>query len=152
MAITNLKWKRTKLFMPMQHSGVQHFYTIYTVGFKTQNGTSYWAPGLGFGTLSHLSNRLDFNADYVFRQVNEGEWWTDEVNVLHSLSLNLAYKLSDKLSLYGGPSINVSQSGITDDEGNIIGESFSPDWAFYDEINEDIRTKIYIGFKGGIRF
>jgi len=133
-------------------SGVQHFYSIFTIGFKNQNGINYWSPGVGIGTLSHLSKKLDFNADFVFRHVNEGEWWTDELNILNTLSLNLAYKVSDRLSIYGGPSINLSKSGITDNEGNLIGESFSPDWEFYDETNGDSRVKMYVGFKAGIRF
>ena len=133
-------------------SGVEKLYMIYTAGFKHDNGISYWAPGFGIGTLSHVSSKLDINADLIVRQVNEGEWWTEELNLLNSLSLNLAYNFSDKLAVYGGPSLNVSVSGIKDEEGNLVGESFSPDWEFFEETYNNNKVKMYLGFKAGIRF
>jgi hypothetical protein len=133
-------------------SGVEKLYMIYTVGFKHQNGINYWSPGIGIGSLVHLSPTFDMNLDLITRQVNEGEWWTDELNLLNTLDLNLAYKFSEKLSIYGGPSFNVVVSGITDNEGNIIGDSFSPSWNFSDITYDDNRVKMYIGFNAGIRF
>jgi hypothetical protein len=133
-------------------SGVERLYTIYTMGFKHQNGINYWAPGIGIGSLTHMSPKLDINLDIIVRQVNEGEWWTNELNLLHTLDLNLAYKLSEKVTIYGGPSFNVVVSEITDDEGNIIGDSFSPSWNFSDVTNDNNRVKMYVGFNAGIRF
>ena len=81
-----------------------------------------------------------------------GVWWTEELNLLNSLSLNLAYNFSDKLAIYGGPSLNVTVSSIRDEEGNLIGESFSPDWDFFEETYADNKVKMYMGFKVGLRF
>ncbi|MEL7001407.1 MAG: hypothetical protein AAFN93_01595 [Bacteroidota bacterium] len=133
-------------------SGVEKFYLIYTVGFKTENNRSFWAPGVGFGTLFKLNNKLAFNTDFIASQVNEDEWWTNELNMLNTMKVNFAYDLNDRLSFYGGPTFNVVVSGIRDRENNVVGDSFSPSWDFFDRIGSNNRVKMYIGLTGGIRF
>lgn len=133
-------------------SGVKNLYMIYTAGFKHENGINYWAPGIGIGTLSRITNKIDLNTDLIVRQVNEGEWWTEELNMLNTLSLNFGYNISDKFAIYGGPSLNVMVSGIKDNEGNIVGGSFTPDWSFFDDTYDYNRVKMYVGVKAGIRF
>lgn len=86
------------------------------------------------------------------RQVNEDEWWTKDLNMLNTLKVNVAYQLSEKVQLYGGPSLNVAVSGIEDNEGNIIGESFTPSWGFYSKSYDHHKVKMYLGFNAGIRF
>ena len=132
-------------------SGVNKFYMIYTVGFKTDNNKSYWAPGIGFGGHFPISQKLALNTDLITSHVHEDVWWTKELNLLNTLKVDVGYKLSDKLSVYGGPSFNVVVSGITDEEGNVIGDSFSP-WNFYDKTYSNKRVKMYFGFNAGLRF
>ena len=133
-------------------SGVRHLYMIYTVGYKFRDETNYWAPGFGIGTIFKVGSKFDINADLITRQVNEGEWWTDELNLLNSLSINVAYNFTDRFAIYGGPSFNVSVSQIKDDEGNIVGGSYMPNWGFFDKTYDNETVKMYIGFKAGIRF
>lgn len=133
-------------------SGVRHLYMIYTVGYKFRDETNFWAPGFGVGTIFGVGTKFDINADLITRQVNEGEWWTEELNLLNSLSVNVAYNFTDRLAIYGGPSFNVSVSQIEDSEGNIIGGSYLPDWGFFDKTYDNETVKMYIGFKAGIRF
>jgi len=132
-------------------SGVPHLYMIYTIGFKTDSNTAYWAPGIGVGTLVGLSDKLDLNSDLIVRQVNEDEWWTDDLNLLNTLKVNLAYNITDRFAIYGGPSLNVAVSGIKDEEGMVIGETFVP-WHFFDKTYDNHAVKMYVGFNAGIRF
>ncbi|MDN5202506.1 hypothetical protein QQ008_14055 [Fulvivirgaceae bacterium BMA10] len=132
-------------------SGVEKFYVIYTVGFKTDQDKVFWAPGIGFGGLFRLSQNWDLNTDLISRHVNEDESWTDELNMLNTLRLNFAHNFTDKFALYGGPSFNMIISGIKNEEGMVIGDSFAPSWDFYDKIGRKNRVKMFIGFNAGIR-
>ncbi len=133
-------------------SGIPAFYVLYTAGFKTDAGKTYWAPGIGIGSITRISQRVDLNTDLIVRQVNEDEWWTSELNLLNTLRVNASYNFSDKFSVYGGPSFNVTASQITNIEGDVIGDSFAPSWNFYDETKNGTNVKMYIGFNAGIRF
>jgi hypothetical protein len=133
-------------------SGVNSLYTIYTVSYGRKNNTDYWAPGLGLGFLTSVGSKFDINVDLVAKQVNEGEWWTEELNMINTLSVNLAYKFKDNFSAFIGPAINVSVSGRKDEEGNLIGNSLVPEWAFYDQVHSGKRVQMYLGLRGGIRF
>ncbi len=132
-------------------SGVEKLYMIYTLGYKKKGGVNFWAPGIGIGSLFHLSDRLAMNVDAISRQVNEGKWWTDELNQINSLKINASYSINKRVSIYGGPSYNIVISSIKDAEGNIIGDSFSRG-GFYDKTRSNTRIKMFIGVNGGIRF
>jgi hypothetical protein len=132
-------------------SGVDKLYMIYTLGFKTDNNKTYWSPGIGLGSNFHLSERTSLNVDLISRQVNEDEWWTNELNLLNTLRLDVAWNISDRVAFYGGPTYNVVVSGIQDNEGNVVGDSFSP-WSFYDKTYNNNRVKMYFGFNAGFRF
>jgi len=133
-------------------SGIPSFYVLYTAGFKTDAGRTYWAPGIGIGGITRISQKVALNTDLIVRQVNEDEWWTSELNMLNTLRVNASYNFSDKFSVYGGPSFNVTASQIKNIEGNVVGDSFTPSWHFYNETKEGTNVKMYIGFNAGIRF
>jgi len=133
-------------------SGVQRFYNIYTVGYTTRNDKSIWAVGLGFGTLMHLSKKVNMNIDLIARQVNEDEWWSKELNMLNTLKINASYRVSKGMKVYGGPTFNISVSGKKDSEGNVIGDSFVPYHFFNETYNNNNNVKMYIGFNAGLRF
>ncbi len=146
-----LEWNETFYLNTTFKSGVEKFYMIYTVGFKSKNNKLFWSPGIGFGSLFKFSESTSMNLDFISRQVNEDEWWTDELNLLNTMKINFTLHFTDQLSVFAGPSFNVVVSGIEDVEGSIIGDSFSP-WDFYDDTGSRNRTKMYIGFNAGLRF
>lgn len=133
-------------------TGLPWLYNIYTVSYKTKEGKNYWSPGLGFGSMIPIGNKMNMNLDLIARQVNEDEWWTEALNMLNTLKLNISYKLTDKIEIYGGPSYNLTISEIKDNEGKIVGESFSPSWSKAHETNDDHQLKSYVGFDLGVRF
>jgi len=65
--------------------------------------------------------------------------------------VNFSYKLTDRIEFYGGPSFNVTISGVKDAEGNIIGESFSPSWGLSSKTYKKNQVKTYLGFNLGVR-
>ncbi len=132
-------------------NGLPWLYNIYTVSYKTKGNKNYWAPGIGLGTYQSISDKLGVNVDLISYQVNEDEWWTEDLNMLNKLKVNLSYRLTERIELYGGPSLNVTVSGIKDQEGNIIGESFTPSWKSYEKTYSKNQVKTYVGFNFGIR-
>ncbi|MDN5214464.1 hypothetical protein QQ020_20455 [Fulvivirgaceae bacterium BMA12] len=146
-----IEWNETFYLNATFKSGVEKFYMIYTVGFKTKNNRTFWAPGIGVGSLFQLSQGLALNADLITSQVNEDEWWTNKLNLLNTLKFNFSFSFTDELAIFAGPSFNVVVSDLEDVEGAVVGDSFSP-WDFYDKTRGGSRVKMYIGFNAGIRF
>ena len=146
-----VEWNETFYLNATFKSGVEKFYMIYTVGFKTKNNQTFWAPGIGFGSLFKLSHELTLNTDLITSQVNEDEWWTNKLNMLNTLKFNFSFNFTDELAIFAGPSFNVVVSDIEDIEGVVTGDGFSP-WDFYDKTHSGNRVKMYIGLNAGIRF
>ena len=146
-----VEWNESFFLNAAFKSGVEKFYMIYILRFKTDNNKAFWAPGIGFGSLFRLSQGLHLNADLTASQVNEDEWWTGALNLLNTLKLNFAFNFTDELAVFAGPSLNVVVSGVEDAEGLVVGDAFSP-WDFYDETHSNNRVKMYLGLNAGIRF
>ena len=146
-----IEWNETFYLNATFKSGVDKLYMIYTLGFKTDNDRTYWAPGIGLGSIFRLSHGVSLNTDLIASQVNEDEWWTDKLNLLSTLKFNFSFHFTDQLADFAGPSFNVVVSGIEDAEGQVVGDSFSP-WDLYDKTHSNNRVRMYIGLNAGIRF
>ena len=146
-----VEWNETFYLNATFKSGIDQLYMIYKVGFKTDNNRTFWATGIGVGSLFRLSQGVSLNTDLIASQVNEDAWWTDELNLLNTLKFNFSFHFTDQLALFAGPSFNVVVSGIEDAEGQVIGDSFSP-WDLYDRTHSNNRVKMYLGLNAGIRF
>ena len=132
-------------------NGLPWLYNIYMVSYKNKGDKTYWAPGIGLGTFLPISNKLGVNIDLTSQQVNEDKWWTEDLNLLNKLKMNVSYRLGNRMEIYGGPSFNLTISGIRDAEGKVIGESFSPSWKSYEHTYPNNKLKTYVGFNLGIR-
>lgn len=132
--------------------GTQRFYSILSLGFKTQNQTEIWAPGFGFGTYFPVGKITGINIDAITYHVNEGEWWTSKENSLHKLKINCSFQIAPKVALFGGFSMNLQVSSIKDAEGKPIGSMLNTPGTFYDKVNDNTHLKLYPGFNAGIRF
>lgn len=131
--------------------GVPKLYNIFTLGFNRQNGQEMWAVGLGLGSLLPVGKHWGFNIDLTASHVNENEWWTEDLNLLNRLKWNAWVDLGP-LQLFGGASINVYVSNLTDDEGNPGGNLIDPNLSFYKAIHGRTLTNVYPGFNFGLRF
>ncbi len=132
--------------------GVQHFYTIYTVGFRPQGSLSVWAPGIGVGTCLLVNRKLGINIDGITYQVNEGEWWTGETNLLNKVRVNTVVRLTERFSILAGISMNVTVSKVRGEEGEIKGMAFDPPVVFYKSTYKNAQVMVYPGLNIGIQF
>ncbi len=89
------------------------------------------------------------NVDLLTYHVNEGETWTNELNLMNGLKLNFAYKLSSRFEMIGGPVYVIAVSKITDAEGNVIGGSYVPSWTVTDGVHGSTRVSGYLGINLG---
>lgn len=125
-------------------TGVKKFYNIFTVGAGTSSNEFVWGVGYGAGTLFSLSDALDMNIDLTATQLLKDGVDEDKINILNKLKVNVAYKISDNISVYGGPSLDVL---VHDDALESEVKNSFKKWH-----SNDITTKATIGFNAGIRF
>ncbi len=133
-------------------TGTTKFYNIFSVGYRPDGDTQNWGLTYGFGTLAPISNRFNFNMDLTATHLNEDEGWTNELNLLNRLKFNASYLITKRLEIFGGPSLNVAVSKLTNSEGEVVGSSIVPSYGFYNETVRGTNVKMYIGFNLGIRF
>ena len=86
------------------------------------------------------------NVDASVFHVNENEWFTDKLNLLAKVSPTISYQFTNKIGVYGGPTLNAL----------IQNEDFSAEnilpWNGYQWNDNDTKINIYPGFSAGVRF
>jgi len=133
-------------------TGTTKFYNIFSIGYRPDGEKQNWGVTYGIGTLAPISKRFNFNIDLTATHLNEGEAWTNELNLLNRLKFNASYLITRRLEVFGGPSFNVAVSKLRNSEGEVVGSSIVPSYGFYNETIGDTNVKMYIGFNLGIRF
>jgi len=133
-------------------TGTRSFYNILSLGASAKNDRIYWGWGYGIGTIVPINGKTDINFEATSFQVNDDEWYTDRLNLHNRLNVLVSVKLSDNITIFGGPSWNVLVSDITDKHGNIIKSDYAPWHVFNKTYNKDTNVKMYPGFSVGMRF
>jgi hypothetical protein len=133
-------------------TGTTKFYNIFSIGYRPDGDKQHWGVTYGIGTMVPISTRFNFNVDLTATHLNEDEAWTKELNLLNRLKFNASYRITKRLEVFGGPSLNVAVSKLRNAEGELIGSSIVPSYGFYDENVRGTNVKMYIGFNLGIRF
>ena len=133
-------------------TGTRSFYNILAIGASARNNKIYWGWGYGIGTIVPVKGRVDLNFEATCFQVNEDEWQVDRLNLHNRINALVSVKLTDNLTVFGGPSWNVLVSDITDSQGNIIESTYAPWHSFNKTYNNNTNVKMYLGFSAGIRF
>ena len=88
-------------------TGVRRFYNIFSAGSAFHSGTLRWGFGYGIGTLVPVGRRIDIGIEALSYHINEGGWFTNGLNSLSRLNLNLSFDLTNHLGIYAGGSLNV---------------------------------------------
>jgi hypothetical protein len=132
-------------------TGVPHLYNVFSVGYRPKGDKQNWGVTYGLGTYFPLNNKLSMNFDLTATHINEGESWTDVLNMVNRLKWNVGFRIHEYLELYGGISFNVALSRLKDEEGRIIGSTLIPSYVFYDDTIRTTNVKMYPGFNLGIR-
>lgn len=126
-------------------TGVKRFYNILSLAATPIDGKVIWGAGYGIGTLFPIHNKLDMNIDLVSTQFID-DTQDDKLNLMNRLKINVAYKLSKYLHVYGGPSIDV----LVHDK-NVKSVMESPVYSWNNGNNSTL-TKMTFGFNAGLRF
>ncbi len=131
--------------------GVRKFYNILHFGYRFTNDN--WSLGYGIGTGLKVANRQHIHLEYVLSHVNEGDWWTKDINWLNQIRINYDWQIGkEKTSLYLGPTFNWIVSKIKNKETNILIGSTLPSYALINANIANANWKIWFGASAGIRF
>jgi len=131
-------------------TGVRQFYNILTTGIGYRQNKILWGWGYGLGGMITLAPKWDLAIEGLCYQMNEGEWFTNRLNLLNKLNITAAWKLGKNLIVFAGISWNVTVSDVTDEYGDPVTPIIAP-WSVYDETNGRINVQMYPGFTAGIR-
>ncbi|HBS87885.1 MAG: hypothetical protein A2W91_10780 [Bacteroidetes bacterium GWF2_38_335] len=141
--------------------GVKKLYNIYSIG-KLNGPANRMAYGFGMGTETDLSPKVRMNFEGIVHQ----EVWIgekkkdnpyssfllqDRLNMWNQIRLNISYDISEKVSVFAGPSYNVAISGTPATPE--LEESIAPSWTFKEGTTKNGNTmKYWVGFNAGLRF
>jgi len=133
-------------------TGTNVFYNILSIAARPEREVFYWSWGYGIGTELKLSNRSRINLDLTAHHINEGESWTNYLNLLNKFNLSYAYEFAKHFTVYGGPTFNVLLVNKNTDLDYSNDNTIAPTWVFYDEMHQNTRVILYPGFQLGLRF
>ena len=91
------------------------------------------------------------NVEAVAIHINEGERWTNKLNLLNQLRFLMDFRIADRTSIFAGPVGNLMVSRLYDAENDQYGSTIMP-YSLYDDTSNGINVKMWIGFNAGIRF
>jgi hypothetical protein len=132
-------------------TGTRKLYNILSVGGGSHSNLSLFAWGYGLGAFIPVGKKAGISIDGICYQVNEGEWFTDRLNLLNKLNLTASWSIASHFSLFGGISWNVTVADITDEYGDSVVSHIAP-WSVFEEIyNDHLEVKMYPGVTAGIR-
>jgi hypothetical protein len=78
----------------------------------------------------------------------------DRLNLLNQFRVLFAFKPSDKVSLFAGPTFNVAVAETNPDIGYLPWYEMGPSWAFFQRTYNNVartNVKMWIGITGGVR-
>ncbi|GAL85312.1 hypothetical protein MYP_2541 [Sporocytophaga myxococcoides] len=141
--------------------GSRSFYNIFAVGAQIYDGgklrTGY---GIGFGSELKASQTICVNIDAISYNINEDGLWTNKLNLLNQLRVNVGIALGERTTIFFGPTFNVMVSQIYNADKNEYGSNIAP-WTVFNETydgrvdkgrKENTNVKMWPGFNAGIRF
>ncbi len=131
-------------------TGVRQFYNIISTGIGYRQNKVLWGWGYGLGGMITLAPKWDLAIEGLCYQMNEGEWFTNRLNLLNKLNVTASWRIKKHLNVFAGLSWNVTVSDITDEYGAKVTPGIAP-WSVYDKTNGNINVKMYPGITAGIR-
>jgi len=131
--------------------GIKPIYGIFGIGNQFLSKNYKWAFGAGIGTHLLKQEKQSVNLEYMIYHVNENEVWTDNFNNLQQLKLLYSKRLGEKISIFGGPSLNLNIAENKQSFGSTFESTFSP-YDMYSHVGDNHTAKGWIGFTLGIRF
>ena len=131
--------------------GVRKFYNILQFGYRFTNDT--WSLGYGLGRGVKVKDKQHIHLEWVLSHVNEGDWWTSDLNWLHQFRINYDWQIGqEKTSIFFGPTFNWIISKIRAEEMGPITGSTLPSYTLIDTNTSNTNWKIWFGATAGCRF
>jgi hypothetical protein len=140
--------------------GVRKLYNIYSFS-KPSGPGSRWLFGFGLGGELDLSKKAMLNLEAI---VNQELWIAepdvkaflhiDRLNLLNQFRVLFAFKPSDQVTLFAGPTVNVAVAETNPDIGYLPWYEIGPNWAFFNRTYDNVartNVKMWIGVSGGVR-
>lgn len=131
--------------------GIKPVYGMFSIGTQFLTENYKWAFGAGIGTHLVKEENHSMNLEYMIFHVNENEIWTDNYNNFQQLRLLYSKRLGEKISIFGGPSINLNIAENKESFGHTFESTFAP-YDTYSNVGDNHTAKGWIGFTLGIRF
>jgi len=128
--------------------GVDQLYTLYKIGFASNNGKDYMTYGIGLGGMHSFSDRLKLSLDLSANHIIESKY-TPRLDILSKADFALRYHLNKNLAFYAGPSVNVYVSQFEPAENN---PALHVPYVFFEDNwwNNQGATSLWIGGQLGI--
>jgi len=130
--------------------GVEHFYTIYKLGWSTYKNNPVYSVGIGFGGIVTLAEKHKMSIDISTNQIIYNDDWNSlDENYLTKLDLNYKLLLGEHVSLIAGPSFNYYVSEVK------VDDSFGTLRIPYDAhtiLEENKQKWMWVGFNVGVAY
>jgi len=129
--------------------GVEHFYTIYKLGWSRYENNPVYSIGLGVGSMVTLAERHKISFDLSANHIVYNDDWNSDDNCLAKLDLTYRYSMGEHVSLLAGPSFNwyVSEVMVDDSFGTLNIPSNARTY-----MHEDKQEWSWIGFNVGLAY
>lgn len=131
--------------------GIKPVYGLFSVGTQFLTENYKWAFGGGIGTHLIKNENHSMNLEYMIFHVNENEVWTDNYNNFQQIRLLYSKRLGEKVSIFGGPLLNLNIAENKQSYGHTFESTFAP-YDIYSNVGANHTAKGWIGFTLGIRF
>lgn len=131
--------------------GIRPVYGIFGIGTQFVTENYKWAFGLGVGTHLLKEENHSLNLEYMIYHVNEDEIWTDNYNNYQQIKLLYSKRLGKKVSIFGGPTVNLNIAENKESFGSTFESTFAP-YDLYSHVDSNHTAKGWIGFTLGVRF
>ena len=131
--------------------GIRPVYGIFGIGTQFLSEDYKWAFGLGIGTHLIKQEKQSMNLEYMIYHVNQNEIWTDNFNNIQQIKLLYSKRIGEKISIFGGPSLNLNIAENKQSFGHTFESTFAP-YDIYSNVGDNHTAKGWIGFTLGIRF
>jgi hypothetical protein len=98
-------------------TGSRKIYNILELGYDPRRNEKVYSYGVGIGTERTFSSRLSMNTEGIVNSLIVGHHRDDDLPIVFRLQLPLRLKLSQTISLFGGPafSIALANKAVTPD-------------------------------------
>ena len=130
--------------------GVDKLYTIYKVGYASNNTENYLMYGLGFGTMLSIDEKskisIDLSANHLIKQS-----FSPKLDLLSRADFAYRYHFNSHLAVFGGPAFNVY---LSEDSGDLNNAALNVPYTLYKQNwwNNEGNTSIWIGANIGVSF